>query len=173
MKAKTITLKASLVNFTRHLSLEQLGNLFNYIFAEANGVSFTITDPAIAIVFTEVKKGIKAPPKKQEEITARLFDIPKAKVDLLTEFLEYRVEIKKPIKSQKALDSLVNKFKENSLDCITYVVNASISNQWQGLFWDKYQPVSKPSAAQKIYGDDYQDMLNLVKGEGSDVKGLK
>lgn len=52
-------------------------------------------------------------------------------------WLDYRSEIKKPIKSEKTLESLAKKFDAHDFKVCELVVNKSIENQWQGLFWDK------------------------------------
>ena len=58
---------------------------------------------------------------------------------ILKDWLQYRKEIKKPIKAKKTLDLLAKKFDENDVNKCRQVVNTSISNSWQGLFWDKGQ----------------------------------
>ena len=53
-------------------------------------------------------------------------------------WLEYRKEIKRPIKAKSTLKALVKVFNKNSVTCCEWVVNHSIENNYQGLFWDKY-----------------------------------
>jgi hypothetical protein len=53
-------------------------------------------------------------------------------------WLEYRKQIKKEIKVEKTLTSLVKKFNKHSVSCCEWVTNHSIENGYQGLFWDKY-----------------------------------
>lgn len=60
-------------------------------------------------------------------------------------WLEYRKQIKKPIKITKTLQSLVNEFNKRPVDCCEWVTNHSISNGYQGLFWDKYTEQKKTS----------------------------
>lgn len=55
------------------------------------------------------------------------------------EWLEYRKEIKKPIKSERTLKILAEKMQTEGAARSKEVVNNSIQNQWQGLFWDKKQ----------------------------------
>jgi len=70
--------------------------------------------------------------------------INKDKEIVFNDWLDYRKEIKKTIKAKKTLDSLVEQFNKASLKECEFVVNNSISNQWTGLFWDKYiQPKEK------------------------------
>jgi len=69
------------------------------------------------------------------------------KNEILKDWLQYRKEIKKPIKVKSTLDLLVEKFKENDLNKCRQVVNASISNTWQGLFWDKGEQKSLNSGS--------------------------
>ena len=53
--------------------------------------------------------------------------------------LVYRKEIKKPIKSKRTLKTLAKKMQTEGAARSKEVVNNSIQNQWQGLFWDKKQ----------------------------------
>jgi uncharacterized protein YdaU (DUF1376 family) len=64
-------------------------------------------------------------------------NINKDKEDVFKTWLKYRVQIKKTIKANKTLEALAIKFNEHDLNKCTQVVNASIENGWQGLFWDK------------------------------------
>ena len=60
------------------------------------------------------------------------------KKEILNKWLNYRTEIKKPINVKSTLDSLILRFNKEDLEKVNYVVNLSIENNWQGLFWDKY-----------------------------------
>ena len=72
--------------------------------------------------------------------------INKDKEIIFSDWMDYRKEIKKPIKAKKTLNGLIDKFNKASLKECDYVVNNSITNQWTGLFWDKYidAKVKKP-----------------------------
>lgn len=78
--------------------------------------------------------------KKEEKIiiTANIFE-EQNKQDIFDSWMDYRVKIKKPIKVQKSIDILINKFNEKNISEIEFVVNLSIENGWQGLFWEKYK----------------------------------
>lgn len=65
-----------------------------------------------------------------------LTECPSDKIEYLNNWIDYRLEIKKPIR-QKTVDSLIKRFKEHTTKEIEYVIENSISNNWQGLFWDK------------------------------------
>ncbi len=58
---------------------------------------------------------------------------------IIDEWFLYRKQIKKPIKIEKTIDKLLDKFIKCDYENIKLVVNASIENNWQGLFWDKQQ----------------------------------
>lgn len=60
-------------------------------------------------------------------------------------WLEFRKSKKKPIENLVTLKSLVEKFNSEPLAKVRWVVDQSIQNDWQGLFWDKYVPVQKVS----------------------------
>lgn len=73
--------------------------------------------------------------KKEEKLLAEL---DKSKIDIFNKWFKYRKEIKKPIASETTLKTLIKKFNAEGLDKCEYIVNSSIENSWQGLFWDKY-----------------------------------
>lgn len=81
-------------------------------------------------------------PKKPDTVndTVTVNDIKeKSKKEIFEKWLNYREEIKKPIKVKSTLKNLVKKFNEEPYEKVKFVVNLSIDNQYQGLFWDKYQ----------------------------------
>lgn len=61
----------------------------------------------------------------------------------LMEFFEYRNEIKKPYKSERGIKSLItqveNQEQKHGSGPVIYVIETSIQNQWQGLFWDRIE----------------------------------
>lgn len=64
--------------------------------------------------------------------------VNKDKKEIIGVWLDYRKAIKKPISNEKTLNSLIEKFNSEPLNKVEFVVNNSIANQWQGLFWDKF-----------------------------------
>ena len=65
------------------------------------------------------------------------------KKDKFNEWLNYRTEIKKPIKSKSTLTTLINRFNKEPLEIVDSVVNNSIENGYQGLFWDNVKKENK------------------------------
>ena len=59
------------------------------------------------------------------------------KKEVFFEWIDYRKEIRKSIKSKRSFDKLVKQFNENDLNVVKAAVNASIENQYQGLFITK------------------------------------
>ncbi|MBL4703473.1 MAG: hypothetical protein JKY54_03070 [Flavobacteriales bacterium] len=53
-------------------------------------------------------------------------------------WLSYRKEIKKPIKSDKSKIALAKKIQLHGFEISNQVINSSIENSYQGLFWDKF-----------------------------------
>jgi len=87
-------------------------------------------------------KEIKKPIQNKLELQFTFSDISKKEV--FDQWLNYRKEIKRPIKAKSTLIRLADKFEKESLEKCKFVVSSSISNQYQGLFWDNYkQQVSK------------------------------
>lgn len=56
--------------------------------------------------------------------------------ELFNKWVDYRNEIKKPIK-ETTKKSIAEKIKENGYEISKLVIENSIENGWQGLFWDK------------------------------------
>jgi hypothetical protein len=65
--------------------------------------------------------------------------LPKSNKDLLLEkWINYRKSIKKKL-SEASINNLKDLLNTKSEECIEWVINDSISNGWQGLFWDNYK----------------------------------
>lgn len=69
--------------------------------------------------------------------------------DVYMVWLDYRKEIKKPIKSEKTKISLAKRFQKEGAKVSKWVVENSISNGWQGLFWDKFIEGKKEKKSEK------------------------
>ena len=69
--------------------------------------------------------------------------INKDKQLIFNSWLEYRISIKKEILVEATLNSLVVRFNKESLTKVESVVNNSIENGYQGLFWDNYKEQPK------------------------------
>lgn len=67
--------------------------------------------------------------------------------ELIT-WLDYRKEKKKPITVKATFDSLVKKFNSEPIEKIKWVVDHSIQNGYQGLFWDKCPKITNLSKKQ-------------------------
>ena len=61
----------------------------------------------------------------------------------VADFLAYRVESKKPYKSERSIKSLVRKVEEQERlygsIAVIKCIDMSIQNGWQGIFWDKIE----------------------------------
>jgi hypothetical protein len=77
--------------------------------------------------------------KKSLDIEARnLIEDFDKKVQFLR-WTKYRKQLGKSIKVKETIDRLAQKFNDTDIETITQVVNHSIDNQYQGLFWDKFK----------------------------------
>lgn len=72
------------------------------------------------------------------------------KGSVLKKFILFRAEIKKPIKSESHLDELIKKFEQHTDEQVEYIVELTISNGWQGLFWDKLPQSLAPKKGSSI-----------------------
>lgn len=88
----------------------------------------------------------KKEPKKvsdKKDNTTFIFsnDISQELISSITSFFEYRKEIKKPFKSQKAIDAKISQFtqqaKEYGEQAVIQSISNAIANQYQGTFIDK------------------------------------
>ena len=83
-----------------------------------------------------------------DSVTVTVSDIIKTinsfKQPLFKSWVEYRKQIKKPITAISTLESLAKKINNEPLEKCKFVINNSIENGWQGLFWDKDEE-SKPN----------------------------
>ena len=66
----------------------------------------------------------------------------------MDEWVDYRKQIKKKL-SEATINKLKEEMSSYSEDKCRFVINASISNGWQGLFWDKYVEKSEATKQQK------------------------
>ncbi|MCK5016230.1 MAG: hypothetical protein KAS32_04080 [Candidatus Peribacteraceae bacterium] len=78
--------------------------------------------------------------------------------DALPQFkiwLDYRKSINKLITNKSTLGLLVKRFNVEPIEKIKWVVNHSIENNYQGLFWDKYKEDPTKVKPQKSTGRYY------------------
>lgn len=75
-------------------------------------------------------------------------------------WIEYRKSIKKPIEVTATYDLLVKRFNSEPLETIEWVVNHSIENNYQGLFWDKHpnQTSNLGKTRTVIRSNDYENL---------------
>lgn len=66
-------------------------------------------------------------------------EVDKEKKEVFDIWINYRKELKKPVNLKSTLETLINRFNSESIQKCIFVVNHSIENSYQGLFWDKYQ----------------------------------
>jgi len=69
----------------------------------------------------------------------------------VSDFLSYRKEIKKPYKSERSIKSLITQIEKQEQAigsmAVISVIDTSMQNGWQGLFWDKVQKKQNHSSA--------------------------
>jgi hypothetical protein len=83
-------------------------------------------------------------PIKEEE------EIKEEKEVLLDEWISYRKQIKKTLTSA-SIEKLKNEMTLYSNEKCKFVINTSISNGWQGLFWDKYTEQPKQQKKEFVF----------------------
>jgi hypothetical protein len=65
------------------------------------------------------------------------------KYDLFVYWLGYRSQIKKPIDVYATIETLIKRFKKEPYEKCKWVINNSVENNYQGLFWDNYKGPKK------------------------------
>jgi DNA-binding IscR family transcriptional regulator len=61
---------------------------------------------------------------------------------ILDAWIEYRKSIKKAI-SDQTINTILNKMENYTNEQCIFVINKSIENGWQGLFWDKIETIQQ------------------------------
>ena len=86
--------------------------------------------------------------------------------ELLQIWVSYRKEIKKPIKSQ-SIEAISKKINENGFEKSKKIINYSIENGYQGLFWDKDPAIKKKNnfGLNDVPDDFVGSDQSLVKAE--------
>jgi len=87
----------------------------------------------------------------------------KNKVEVFEKWLSYRDDIKKSIKVESTLVSLAKRFNDNPIEVVEYVINNSIENGWQGLFWDKLPQGGKPDTNPTLKSDGLVEYVKKHK----------
>jgi hypothetical protein len=78
---------------------------------------------------------------------------------ILDRWIEYRKQIKKPIK-EATQETILAKMENFTEEQCKFVIDNSIENGWQGLFWDKLPKKEELSEEQLTY-NYVQKMLNF------------
>jgi hypothetical protein len=76
---------------------------------------------------------------KQMTTTKEYKEIKEEKKLVFFSWIDYRKEIKKEIKSEETIKRLIDRFNAEPLEKCKWVVENSIENNYQGLFWDNYK----------------------------------
>ena len=67
---------------------------------------------------------------------------------ILDSWIDYRKSIRKAL-SQATINTILKKMESYSNEQCEYVINNSIENGWQGLFWDKVQTIQEVNEPKK------------------------
>jgi len=74
-----------------------------------------------------------------EEIKKIISEVAPQKLPFFFNWLEYRKGVKKEITNIKTLTALKNRLNKESIEKCEWVINYTIENGYQGLFWDNYK----------------------------------
>ena len=113
---------------------------------------------------TQITQPFIEKPKKADSVSVSVSDtvsdsvndndilLEKETKELFKTWLDYRKEIKKPIKSDKTKIALANKILKEGFKKSSEIINNSIECGYQGLFWDKFTPQNKQPLSQMDSG---------------------
>jgi hypothetical protein len=94
--------------------------------------------------FKESEINFAPTPEKKLEIVFP-FSFSEELKEKIKNFIKYRKEIKKPFKSNQSIHELIKKIEKVKIDYsdfeIIEIINLSITNGWQGLFFEKIEEV--------------------------------
>jgi len=86
----------------------------------------------------KIREEEKREDKKIKEFKILLSSMSLDKKKCFDLWMVYRKEIKKPIKVESTLKTLIERFNLEPIEKIKYVIQKSIENNYVGLFWDNY-----------------------------------
>jgi len=92
----------------------------------------------------------KEQPKNNQQVTTNK-NVNKEKNEkevILDSWIDYRKSIRKAL-SQATINTISKKMESYSNEQCKYVINNSIENGWQGLFWDKVQTIQEVNEPKK------------------------
>lgn len=128
-----------------------------YSEGDGYGIDTTCIDTSVTVTDTDTvsNSGNKRGDARGEIIkNSSLSEPVKEKV---IDFMAYRDEIKKPFKSERGIKSLITQIEKQEQaigsTAVIAVIDTSMQNGWQGLFWDKApkkQEMSTAGAARYI-----------------------
>lgn len=72
--------------------------------------------------------------------------------ELITEWLEYKVEIKKPMKAERGIKSMVTQWEPYTNEQMREVINLSMANNYSGIVFDKIKANKQPSV-EELFND--------------------
>ncbi len=94
---------------------------------------------------TQITQPFIEKPKKPVTVNVTVNDIvndillEKETKDLFAQWIDFRKEIKKPVKADSTKITLAKKIKAEGFQRSKVVIQHSIDNEYQGLFWDRQQ----------------------------------
>ncbi len=98
----------------------------------------------------------------------------KRKVEIFDNWLSFRNDIKKPIEVESTLKTLAKKFNDNPIEVLEFVINNSIENGWQGLYWDKVpqEHKQKNTTADPVVAEANRQIRLIAEAELRKQQGL-
>ena len=94
--------------------------------------------------------------RKENNNTVSQANLSEPVREKLIDFLDYRKEIKKPYKSDRSLKALVTQVERQEQQigatAVIAVIDKTMENGWQGLYWDKASKPKEKTGVDAIFG---------------------
>lgn len=95
------------------------------------------------------KEQLEKEKEKKKGMVDLLEGVPERILPLAEKWVAYKREIKDPVKTKHGMA----KFRKHSYEALAWAVDESMSNEWKGLFPDKYKPIGGSVVSQPRVGN--------------------
>lgn len=116
-------------------------------YEDKTGIKLNPTQGGVTRVKNTPTLQVEEKGKEKEKVK---YNIKEELKPIFLTWLDYRKEIKKPVKNKKTLEALTKKFNSFELSKCEWVVNNSIEQNYQGLFWENYKPKTNKTTKPRI-----------------------
>ena len=156
LKAGSVVTSRDILSFETGLSVQQIRTSLDKLKSTNEITIETSTKGTIIQVVNYAKYQLSTSevtneqPTSNQRVTINKNDKKEKneKEVILDSWIDYRKSIRKAL-SQATINTILKKMESYSNEQCKYVINNSIENGWQGLFWDKVQTIQEVNEPKK------------------------